>query len=244
LDDYERDGLGLPVEERKELKTLQDKLTDLTIAFQKNIAEVNDFLIVEERDIDGLDEEYKKSHRTENDDYKISLSNPSYVPFMKFSTSETARKELYIKYNNRAAGKNLELLKEVLILRQQIANRLGFKTYAEYATADRMAKTPAAVWEFENNLTEKVKEKGRQDYNELLDIKRAYLKDNSVDVIQPWEAAFYNDKLLKNKYQLDQNMVKEYFELNNVLDGFFKISGQLFEVEFEEVPDASVWHRM
>ena len=243
ISDFERDGLGLPVEKRKKLEELQNKLSDLSIAFSKNIAEVNDYLIVDEKDIDGLDEAYKNSHRTEDGNYKIGLSYPSYQPFMKFSTSESARKNLYIKYNNRAVDKNLDLLKEILILRLQIAGMLGFDTYADYATADRMAKSPDAIWEFERNLIDKVKEKGRIDYEELLDIKIAYINDNSISVIQPWEASFYNDKLLKEKYQVDQNKVKEYFELNNVLDGFFKISKQLFDVEFEEIRDAPVWHK-
>jgi len=239
--DFERDGLGLPLEKREELKKLQDKLSDLTISFSKNIAEVNDYLIVDEKDMDGLDAEYKNAHRTEDGKYKIGLSYPSYIPFMKFSSSEETRKELYKKYNNRAVDKNIDLLKEILIVRQQIAKMLGYNTYAEYVIEDRMAKTPGAVWEFEKNLIGKVKEKGRKDYNELLTIKRAYLGDNTINIIQPWEASFFNDKLLKEKYQIDQNSVKEYFELNNVLDGFFKISKQLFDVEFKEVQNAPVW---
>ncbi len=242
IDNFERDGLGLPVEKRKELKELQDKLSDLSIEFSRNIAEVNDYLLVEEKDMVGLEEDYKNSHRTEDGKYKIDLSYPSYFPFMKFSESEEARKNLYIKYNTRASEKNLDLLSRILVLRQKIAGMLGFETYADYATADRMAKNPDAVWEFETNLIDEVKEKAKKDYNELLEVKRAYLKDNSVDVIQPWEASFYNDKLLKEKYSVDQNLVKEYFDLNNVLDGFLKISKQLFEVEFKEVPNAPVWH--
>ncbi|HSP88779.1 MAG TPA: M3 family metallopeptidase [Ignavibacteriaceae bacterium] len=242
IEDFERDGLGLPVEKRNELKALQDKLSDLTIAFSKNIAEVSDFLLVEEKDMEGLDEDYKTNHKTEDGKYKIDLSYPSYVPFMKFATSESTRKELYKKYNNRASDKNLTLLTEILILRQQIAEMLGFSTFAEYGISDKMAKTPDAVWKFEKDLIDKVKLKARKDYNELLEIKKAALNDDNVSVIQPWEVSFYNDKLLKKKYQLDQTKVKEYFELNNVLDGFFKISNQLFDVEFKEVSDASVWN--
>ena len=239
--DFERDGLNLPPDKRNELKILQDSLSEMSIDFSKNIAEVNDYLIVEEAEIEGLDEEYKTAHKTEDGKYKIDLSYPSYFPFMKFSVSEKARKNLYEKYNNRARDKNITLLQEVLKIRKQIASMLGYNSYAEYITEDRMAKNPTNVWNFENNLIDKVKEKARYDYNELLEVKRAYLNDQSVDVIQPWEAGFFNDRLLKEKYQLDQNQVKEYFELNNVLDGLFLIAQQLFDVEFREVKDPSVW---
>ena len=239
--DFERDGLNLSPEKRSVLNALQDSLSDMSIGFSKNIAEVNDYLIVDGKDMEGLDNEYKTAHKTDDGKYKIDLSYPSYFPFMKFSTSEKARKELYIKYTNRAADKNIPLLRDILKVRKEIATLLGYNSYAEYATADRMAKNPATVWNFENNLIDKVKEKAKYDYNELLKVKRAYLKDPSVNVIQPWEAGFFNDRLLKEKYQLDQNQVKEYFELNNVLNGLFAVAQQLFDVQFKEIKDPSVW---
>ncbi|MBK9096629.1 MAG: Zn-dependent oligopeptidase [bacterium] len=243
VEDFERNGFALPKEKRDELKAINDKLSDLTILFQKNIAEVNDYLIVDETEIDGLQEDYKNTRRQEDGKYKIDLTYPSYIPFMKFSNSESARKKLYTLYNNRAAAKNPEVLIKVLILRQQMAELLGFKTYAEYRTGDRMAKTPQNVWDFENNLVDRLKEKARMDYDELLSVKRAKLGDETIDVIQPWESGYYNNILLKEKYELDQNLVKEYFETNNVIDGLFQITQHLFGVEYEEVKDPSVWHK-
>ena len=242
VEDFERNGFALPKEKRDELKAINDKLSDLSILFQKNIAEVNDYLIVDETEIDGLQEDYKNARRQEDGPYKIDLTYPSYVPFMKFSNSESARKELYTLFNNRAAAKNPEVLIKVLILRQQMAELLGFKTYAEYRTGDRMAKTPQNVWDFENNLVDRLKEKAQMDYDELLTVKRAKLGTDTIDVIQPWESGYYNNILLKEKYELDQNLVKEYFETNNVIDGLFQITQHLFGVEYEEIKDPSVWH--
>jgi len=124
-----------------------------------------------------------------------------------------------------------------------MAELLGFKTYAEYRTGDRMAKTPQTVWDFENNLIDKLKEKARMDYDELLSVKRVKLGSDTINVIQPWESGYYNNILLKEKYELDQNLVKEYFETNNVIDGLFQITQNLFGVEYEEVKDPSVWHK-
>ncbi|HSW56457.1 MAG TPA: M3 family metallopeptidase [Ignavibacteriaceae bacterium] len=243
VEDFERNGFALPKEKRDELKAINDKLSDLGILFQKNIAEVSDYLIVDETEIDGLQEDYKNARRQEDGKYKIDLTYPSYVPFMKFSNSESARKKLYTLYNNRASTKNPEVLIKVLILRQQMAELLGFKTYAEYRTGDRMAKTPQNVWDFENNLVDRLKEKAQMDYDELLTVKSAKLGDETIDVIQPWESGYYNNILLKEKYELDQNLVKEYFETNNVIDGLFQITQNLFGVEYEEVKEPSVWHK-
>jgi thimet oligopeptidase len=243
VEDFERNGFALSEENRKELKVINDKLSDLSLKFQQNIAEVDDFLIVNESEIDGLEDGYKNSRLTEDGNYKIDLSYPSYIPFMKFSKSDDARKKLYAMFRNRAAEENLEILSKVLVLRKEMAQLLSYKTYAEYRVEDRMAKTPENVWDFENDLIDKIKEKAKIDYDELLVVKRSETGDDATDVIQPWETGYYNNILLKDKYELDQNIVKEYFETNTVIDGLFNISQHLFGVEFEEVESASVWQK-
>lgn len=243
VEDFERNGFALSKEKRDELKAINDKLSDLDIMFEKNIADADDYLIVDETQIDGLQENYKNARRTEDGKYKIDLSYPSYRPFMKYSNSVETRKDLYSLYNNRAAKSNLEILIKVLMLRQEMAQLLGFKTYAEYRVGDRMAKLPQNVWDFENNLVDRLKEKAQMDYNEMLTIKREKLDDDTVDVIQPWEASYYSNILLKEKYDLDQNLVKEYFPTDEVTNGLFQIAQHLFGVEFEEVKDPSVWDK-
>lgn len=243
VEDFERNGFALPKEKRDELKLINDKISDLSLMFQKNIAEVDDYLIVDDAQIEGLQEDYKNARRTEDGKYKIDLSYPSYRPFMQYSNSEETRKELYNMFLNRASKDNLEVLIKVIALRKEMAELLGYKTYAEYRVGDRMAKLPQNVWDFENNLIDKLKEKAQIDYDELLSVKIAKLGDETIDVIQPWESSYYNNILLKEKYDLDQNLVKEYFETNNVIDGFFQISQHLFGVEYEEVQNPSVWHK-
>ncbi|MBI9055587.1 MAG: Zn-dependent oligopeptidase [Bacteroidales bacterium] len=243
VEEFERNGFALPKEKRTELKVIQDKLSDLGIQFDSNISSYQDFLIASEEQMEGLPEDYKKSHRQEDGTYKIGLEYPSYVPFMKYSTSDEARKELTKKYKNTAADKNLDVLKQILIEREKLALLLGYKTFAEYRTENRMAKNPQNVWDFENSLKEKVRAKAERDYNELLEVKRAYTKDNTVKTIEAWEASFYNNILLKEKYELDNQKLKEYFEVGNVINGLFKISQHLYGVKFEQVENASVWHK-
>lgn len=242
LRDFERNGFALPKEKRDQLKTMQDRLSDLGITFGRNIAEAADTLFVTEEEMKGLPDDYKSARKMSDGRYRIDMTYPSYVPFMKYSQSESARKALYVKYNNRSVDKNLHVLRDLVGQRQEMATLLGYKTYGQYRVEDRMAKKPENVWSFESALIDKVKEKARRDYDELLAVKRNYLKDASASVINPWESSFYNGILMREKYSVDDEKIKEYFELNNVTEGLFKISQKLFDVEFSEIKNPSVWH--
>lgn len=242
IEEFERNGFALSKEKRDELKILQDKLSDLGIQFDSNISSYQDSLIVNEEQIEGLPVDYKNSHRQNDGTYKIGMEYPSYIPFMKYSQSGEARKELAKKFKNTAANKNLDILKQILIERENVAKLLGYETYAQYKTENRMAKSPQNVWNFENSLKEKVRAKAKRDYEELLEIKRKYTSDNSVKTIESWESSFYDNLLLKEKYQLDNQKLKEYFEVGNVIDGLFQIAQHLYGVKFEEVINPSVWN--
>ncbi|WP_375436415.1 M3 family metallopeptidase [uncultured Hymenobacter sp.] len=243
IEDYERNGFALTPEQRKELQKLNDKIGDLSIAFGANIAKDQSFLLVSETDMKGLPDDFKKGRPKAGDAYRITVDGPTYSTFMKYAESEAMRKQLYVLYNNRAADTNLEVLKQLLIERQKKAQLLGYKTYAAYQTSSRMAKNPEAVWAFETKLVDRVKQKSLQDLDELLTVKRAYLKDPSVKTISPWESSFYNNLLMKDKYQLDAEKVKEYFEVSHVVDGLFQTTQQLFGLKFNEVKEPSVWHK-
>jgi thimet oligopeptidase len=239
---FEKNGFALPKEKREELKAIQDQLSEQVNLFYKNIAEYQDFLIVTEEEIAGLPEDFKKQHRQEDGTYKIGLEYPSYTPFMQYAQSEEARKKLYVKYLNRASDKNLEVLKAVLRLRKQMIEVLGYETYASYRQEDLMSKKPEVVWNFENQLKEKLKPKANQDYQELLGVKRDKTGKTDTQIVNPWESGYYRTILLKEKYSVDPEKVREYFPLDNVLKGLFHISEHLFDIQFVEIENASVWH--
>lgn len=239
--DFERNGFALSEEERDELKVIQDRLSVVSNSFSKNITNYKDHLIVTEDEVKGLDEDYKKARKQEDGTYKIDLTYPSYRPFMRLSESESARKALSEKYLNRAADKNLVVLEKLALNRIELSKHLGYKSFAEYTLETRMAKNPETVWEFENSLIEKVKEKGKIDFEEVLTVKREKTGNESDSVVNGWEYGYYSNILNKEKYQVDAEKVKEYFELNNVLDGLFQITQSLFGVEYKQVKNASVW---
>ena len=243
VEEYERNGFALTAEKRQELQKLNDKIGDLSLAFGANIAKDKGYLLVNEADMKGLPDDYSKSRPREGAAYRINLDGPAYSTFMKYAQSEPLRKQLYTLYNNRAADANLPVLKQLLIERQKKAQLLGYKTYAAYQTSSRMVKNPETVWAFETKLVDRVKAKSQQDLDELLTVKRAYLKDPSVQTVSPWETGFYNNLLMQDKYQLDAEKVKEYFEVNHVVDGLFQTTQALFALKFTEVKSPSVWHQ-
>ena len=147
--DYKRSGFSLPKEKRDVVKKIFNELSDLGLAFSKNIADFQDTLFVTEEEISGLPENYKKEREQKDGSYAIDMSYPSYVPFMDFSESGEARKNLKYKFNNRATDTNLEILNNIIRKRRELVSVLDYSTYAEYRTEDRMAKNPQNVWEFE-----------------------------------------------------------------------------------------------
>ncbi|MFP4620802.1 MAG: M3 family metallopeptidase [Bacteroidales bacterium] len=239
--DFEQNGLGLPGEKREEIKKIQDEISELGIQFESNISSHQDTLIVGEKEMEGLPEDYKKARKTKEGNYKIDITYPSYFPFMKYSESDWARKELSKKFKNIAADKNLEVLVELLKKRKTLSRLLGYQSYAAYVLENRMAKNSTTVWDFEETLREKINSKAWEDYEKLLNKKKQKHNEHAQKV-KPWEATYYKTLLLREDYQLDDEKVKQYFELDHVIRGLFEVAGKLFNIKFKEVENPSVWH--
>lgn len=240
LKSFERNGFALPLEEREKLKVVLDEISELGNTFRKNIAKYEDFSIFNEAEMEGTTEDFKKGHLQEDGSYKVGLSYPDYIPFMQNSKSEKARKELYLKYSNRAADKNLSVLADLISKRTEMSKMLSYPTYAAYRTEDRMAKSPENVWNFEKELQANVSPKGEQDYAELIDMqKRLGIND---DQVQPYNSSYVRNQLLETDYGVDQEVVREYFEIENVKSGLFQITQKLFGITYVKMENASVWH--
>ncbi len=243
LRDFRRNGLELDDEKQKKIKKIQDELSDMAIEFEHNINAHEDYILITEEESKGLPEDYKEERKTREGKYKIDLSYPSYIPFMKYAENDELRKDLSIKFRNIAADKNLAILKKILIKRKELASILGYSSYAAYQTEVRMAKGPEHVWKFEEKLKEKVKKKALRDKKELLEIKNAN-SSKSSDTIYSWQGAYYTEKLLKEKYEVDHEKIKTYFSLDNVLEGLFDIVEKLYGIQIEEIKkEKSVWHK-
>ena len=239
--DYKRIGFNLSKDEREKVKTVLDVLTDLGLEFDKNIRAAQDTLFLDPKDLAGLPDNYKKERLQNNGKYAIDMTYPSYVPFMDQAESDEAREALRFKFNNRARAENIGVLNDILRNRMKFVKLLGYNSYAEYRTEDRMARNPKNVWDFENDLKQQLREKAENDVAEMLTIKSVRLGKNTK-TIHPWEAGFYENQVKLKKYNLDREEVRQYFEFNNVTEGLFTIYQQLFNVRFEKVQNPSVWH--
>jgi thimet oligopeptidase len=229
----------LSKENRDQLKIIKDELAVISDQFSENIAAEDDFLEVDKSDIEGLPADYQEAHKQADGTYRIDLSYPSYGPFMKYSKSESARKALFMKYQNRAAPENLEVLQLLLEKRREMANLLGYDSYSAYLLEDRMAQNPATVWEFEENLKEDLRAKTQLDVAELQAAKES--NGGNSDQLKSWERSYYFNLLLKEKYELDVEEVKQYFALDDVIKGLFDLTKTLFDLEYKEIAQPSVW---
>jgi thimet oligopeptidase len=240
LRNFERDGFALSKEKRDTLKNINDKLLDISLKFGNNIAQDNPTLIFNDAEMDGLSEDYRRSHRQTDGTYKMDVSNPSYMPFMNDAKSTEARKRFYMLKMNVGAPLNDELLKEILALRTRKAKLLGHESYADYVTEGIMSKNKKNVWDLERKLATDLRPKAEQEYKELLALKSKET-GKSETVIYPYESAYFSTRLLAQKYQVDDQKIKEYFELQNVIKGLFAVYQRIYNLSFVEDKHPSVW---
>ncbi len=240
--DFKRGGMELSPQGKDSLKAWNKKMLDLTVAFNENITSDNPFLVLSEKEMEGLPEDFKKERKQPDGTYKVDMSYPSYYPFMTYAKSADARKKVYLCKVNIGAKKNPEVLKNLIWYRDKKAKLLGYKTYAEYAVEENMAKTTKNVWDFETKLAQDLRPKAEADYKEMLTYKS---KETGKDetVLYPYDGFYYGNKILQEKYNVDAQKVKEYFETQNVIKGIFSIYQKLYNLSFNEVKNPSVWHK-
>ena len=241
LRDFRNSGLGLSMKDREKLKRIQNRISELSLKFENNLASHLDTLFITHNMIAGLPNDYKQNHLQADGKYAIDLSYPSFYPFMEYAESDSLRKVLRYKFLNRGLPYNLNILDEILFNRKSLSELLKYPSYAALNIEDAMAKTPEAVWRFEKDLIKKINQIADVDTEELLQLKRD-LKGDDDEIIFDWEKHYYENKLLQKKYNVDSEEVKQYFQVDNVINGLFIISSQLFNLKFLEIDNPSVWH--
>ena len=241
--DFELNGLSLTKEKREKVIALKQKISDLGIQFDTNLNEAQDSLLLTKEELAGMPDSYvQRLDKSADGRYKVTVSYPDFYPFMQNSTNADARRKLEAKFSNRASGENLELLSKALKLRQELAETMGYKTFADYATVDRMAKNPQNVMEFLNGLVAKLKPYRDADLATLTALKQQTEGANAGPIeIADWR--YYDNLLKKTKYQVDPEEVRQYFPLDVVTDGLMATYQKLFNVKFTEIKPASAWHQ-
>ena len=248
---FVRNGALLNDEDKKKLEKINMDLSLKSLQFGQNVlAETNNYFkhILDKNDLAGIPEailaQFAEEAKERNlEGYVITLQYPSYVPFITYCENRELRKELALE-NGKKAFKNNEfdnqnLIKEIISLKQQKAEILGYKNYAEYVLEERMAKSPAKVFEFLNELLEKATPYAEKEIDELKTLAKA----DGIEEMQSYDHAFYAEKLRKAKYDIDDEELKPYFQLDKVEEAVFGLAKQLFGLEFVEINDVQKYHQ-
>ena len=244
---FARNGANLNEDAKNKLRKIDAQLSTLSLKFGENVlAETNAFElhITNENDLAGLPESAKEAAKSKDKEgWIFTLDYPSYIPFLTYIDNRELRKKMAI-----AAGKkgfqdnefnNEKNVLEIVNLRHQRAKLLSYKTHAHFVLEERMAETPEKVIEFSNNLLAKATPAAQKEFQDL----EVYAKKlDGIDQLQKWDAAYYSEKLKKDLFDLDQEVLKPYFKLENVIAGVFEIAKRLFDLKFEEVSDIDTYH--
>jgi peptidyl-dipeptidase Dcp len=243
-----RNGALLNDADKLRLREIDQKLSTLGPEFGDNVLKAtNDFkLVIEDKsDLEGLPAQAIESYKEAADEcglkgkWLVTLHAPSYVPFMTYSPKRRLREKLWKAYNGRAIRENPAVLVEIAKYRHMRANLLGYKTHAHFVLEERMAATPEKVQAFLDRLMEKVAPAARRDLSDV----RKFKKETSGDEnLEPWDYAFWAEKLKLKQHDFDEEVLRPYFQLEKVIDGVFEHARKLFGLVFRPIAGLPTHH--
>lgn len=250
---FVRSGALLDDEGKERLRQLTEEASILSLQFSQNLLRENKAFtlhITDEAQLDGLPDTAREAaaltaKEMELQGWVFTLDMPSYSPFMTYSTQRELRRQLYMARNTVCthdnSENNLEICKRLINLRRETAQLLGYKTYADYVLKRRMATNTRNVYRLLDNLIDAYKPTAMKERAELVkSLPRSLQKEGKG--LCPWDSSFYSHKLQLKKYNLDQEMLRPYFELSKVIDGVFGLANRLYGITFKENKQIPVYH--
>jgi peptidyl-dipeptidase Dcp len=246
---FVRSGALLDEAGKERLRQLTEEASMLSLQFSQNLLKEQKAFtldITDEAQLDGLPETAREAaalaaKEQGKQGWVFTLDYPSFSPFMTYSTQRELRKQLYMARNtlctHENSENNLEICKRLINLRREIAQLLGYKTYADYVLKRRMASNARSVYRLLDDLIDAYKPTAIKERDEL-----RKLAHKDVDKMKPWDSGFYSHKLQMKKYNLDAEMLRPYFELRNVINGVFGLANRLYGITFKENKDIPVYH--
>lgn len=251
-DDFARNGAALPEEKRNQLKTLNEQISMKSLELNQNhLAENNNFIMVleNEEDLAGLpanvitaaaEEANAQGHPGK---WVFTLAKPSWIPFLQFSERRDLREKIYMAYinrgNNNNANDNKAPFIELMLLRQQMSELLGFENYAEYFISQQMAETPENVYDFLYKVWEPSLERAKAERDDMQAIIDREGKDFELE---SWDWWHYAEIVRAEKYDFNEDALKPYLSIENVREGNFMLANNLFGIQFKERKDIPVYH--
>tara|TARA_R110002050_G_scaffold46516_10_gene109372 strand:- start:6272 stop:8341 length:2070 start_codon:yes stop_codon:yes gene_type:complete len=234
-------GVNLDENKLSRFKKLKADITDLTSEYSINMNTANEVVKIDQKGAEGLPEAFKTTYKIAENSYEIPAINSTSGPVLSNAKNEQTRKDFYIKFNNRGADENLAILDSLVKNRYELGQLMGYPTYAAYNLVPKMAKKPETVWNFINDLVSKSKSKALEDVKVLEDIRNKEKSIKSETPINPWDIGYFNNEILKTKYNVDGEKLREYFPMDSCLNGMLAIYQNLLGLQFKKVEHPSVW---
>lgn len=247
---FVRSGALLNDADKEKFKNISIELSKKSLQFGQNVlAETNNYFkhITNEKELVGIPEaileQYREEAKERNlDGFVVTLQYPSFLPLMSYAENRELRKELALA-NGKKGFQNNEfdnqnLIKEIISLKQEKAKLLGYENYADYVLEERMAKSPVQVKSFLNELLEKAKPYAEKEIEELKKLAKA----DGIEEMESYDHAFYAEKLRKQKFDIDDEELKPYFQLEKVQEAVFGLAEKLFNLEFKETHEIQKYH--
>lgn len=248
---FVRKGANLPDEQQKRLRALSAELSVLTLQFSQNkLKDTNDFLlhITNEEDLEGLPESAinlaRQTAKERNmEGYAFTLQAPSYMPFLTYSAKRELREKMYLAYHTLCThpndNNNTDIVRKIVNLRREMAQMLGYDTYADYALAHRMAEKPQAVYDLLNQLIDAYMPTAQAEVKAVEDL---YHQTLNLQPFMPWDFPYYANKLKESRYNLNSEMLRPYFQLAKVKEGVFGLAHRLYGITFRRNHEVPVYH--
>ena len=248
---FSRNGANLAEDKKETLRDIDKKLSQLSLKFGENVlAETNKFemLITNKEDLDGLPDgtveaakQLAESKKQEG--WLFTLDYPSYIPFVTYAKNRSLRKKITLAAGSKAFKNdtldNQNIVLDIVKLRHKRANLLGYKTHAHFVLEERMAQTPETVLSFSNELLEKAKPAAKKEFSTLEAFAK---KQDNIERLEKWDGSYYSEKLKQELFSLDDEKLKPYFKLENVINGAFTIAHKLFDLNFEAISNIDKYH--
>lgn len=238
--EYRLAGVDKDDATRAKIRQLQDRITQQSLVFGRNIADDVRKVTATRAQLDGLPEDYIARHKPDAEgNYTLTTDSPDSTPVMNFAKDADLRKRMFLAYTERAYPKNVAVLKDILEARQELATTLGYPTYADLATADQMIGSASNLKTFLNQVDDASRAIGQREYAELL--KFAQQQQPGLTSISDADASYWSEQYRRARYNFDAQSVRPYFPYNEVQAGILKTAARLFHVEFRPVTDAKTW---
>ncbi|GLT74623.1 hypothetical protein SLA2020_464110 [Shorea laevis] len=238
--DFEQNGLNLTVTKREEVQRLRSQIDELSLQYIQNLNDDSTSLLFSELELAGLPIEFLKSlEKVENGMFKVTLKSHHVAAVLELCKVGKTRRLVAVAYGKRCGAVNLSILEDLVQARHKFARLLGYSNYADYALDPRMAKTSSKVFEFLEDISASLTDLATRELSILKDLKRREEGELPFGVE---DLLYYAKKVQEQQFDLDVGALKQYFPVNLVLSGIFKIFQDLFGLRFEEITGADIWH--